>query len=171
MIDGASDRKTNRAFNLKHCINNIKTTLNLDKNVLNKITEASIYLGISRTKIIVMLLKKVMKKDSYKASIQRGIRYQECNYKENWHIFHITLNNNEYEYFLDLRKLLKMSLSYIVAYAVKKYLKSLFSDKSRDNYMFSNYVLAKENADGIIYWKLFWGMPGKIEKYLSFIDS
>ena len=67
-------------------------------------------------------------------------------------------------------KLLKMSLSYIVAFAVKKYLKSLLDGESTDNYMFANYILAKEEAEGIIYWKLFWGVPKKLSKYLTFKD-
>ncbi len=149
-------------------MNNIDTSLNINKDILIKINKVSNSSGISRTKIIVMLLKKMMKNESSKACIHKTIKYQKCNEKTNWHTFHITFKGDEYEYFLDLRKLLKMSLSHIVAYAVNKYLKSLLLDKSTDNYSFTNYILAKEDADGIIYWKLFWGIPKKISKYLTF---
>ncbi|MFC1669225.1 hypothetical protein ACFL20_02455 [Spirochaetota bacterium] len=148
----------------------IDTTININKDILSRVTEASNVFQKSRTEIIVMLLKKMMKMESSKVCINRGIKYQKCNNEVNWHTFHITFKGDEYEYFLDLRKLLKMSLSHIVAIAVKKYLKSLFSEKSTDNYMFSNYILAKEDADGIIYWKLFWGVPKKLSEHLSFKD-
>ncbi len=149
---------------------NVQTTLNINRGVLSKITEAAKFLGLSRTEIIVMLLKKIMNNDSSKACIHRSIKYQKCNNGENWHTFHISFNSDEYEYFLDLRKLLKMSLSYIVAFAVKKYLKTLISGKATDNNLFNNYILAKEDADGIIYWKLFWGVPKKLTEHLTFRD-
>ena len=63
-----------------------------------------------------------------------------------------------------------MSLSCILAFAVKKYLKSLIFDKNTDNYTFTNYIIAKEDADGIIYWKLFWGIPKEMAKHLTFRD-
>ncbi|MFC1670493.1 hypothetical protein ACFL20_08875 [Spirochaetota bacterium] len=147
-----------------------QTTLNIDSAILKDITDASKLSGTSRTEIIVMLLKKTMKNDSTKAYMQRTIKYQDCNDKGNWHTFHITFKGDEYEYFIDLRKLLKMSLSHIVAFAAKKYLKSLISEDSTDNYTFTNYIIAKEDANGIIYWKLFWGIPQKVEEYLTFKD-
>ncbi|MFC1669404.1 hypothetical protein ACFL20_03375 [Spirochaetota bacterium] len=149
---------------------NIQTTLNINKNVLYKLNQASDVSGRSRTELIVMLLKKVMKNDCVKSCIERSIKYQQCNEKKSWHTFHITFRGDEYEYFVDLRKLLKMSLSYILAFAVKKYLNSIISGESTDNYMFENYIIAKEDADGIIYWKLFWGVPDKIAKYINFHD-
>ncbi|MFC1670500.1 hypothetical protein ACFL20_08910 [Spirochaetota bacterium] len=148
----------------------IQTTLNINKATLKDITKVSNFSGKSRTEVIVMLLKKIMKNESGKACIHRTIKYQKYDDKGNWHTFHITFKGDEYEYFLDLRKLLKMSLSNIVAFAVRKYIKSIMSEESTDNYMFSNYILAKEDANGIIYWKLFWGIPQKVEEYLTFKD-
>ena len=149
----------------------IETTININKDILENITKVSRIIGKSRTDTIVMLLKKVMKTDGGKACIHRRIKYQESRDRREWHTLHISFSGDEYEYFLDLRKLLKMSLSYIVAYAAKKYLNNLIKDKDTDNYYFENYILAKEEADGIIYWKFFWGAPGKIEKYIIFKEK
>ena len=74
---------------------------------------------------------------------------------------------DEYEYFLDLRKLLKKSISAIVAYAVKKYFKGIIKSNITDNYPFKNYVIIKETINNVITWRLFWGYPEKMEKILS----
>ena len=147
---------------------NIKTTININKELLKDIAKVSHARGKSRSEIIIMLLKNIMDKESNRANIHRSIKYQKRDDKKNWHRFHICLKGNVYEYCLDLKKILKMSLSHIVAHAAKKYLKNLLYEKNTDNYLFKNYVIAKEDADGIIYWKLFWGIPKKPEKFITF---
>ena len=48
------------------------------------------------------------------------VKYQERDVKENWHRLHIIMNEYEYEYYFDMRKFFKMSVSFILAYAVMK---------------------------------------------------
>ncbi|MFC1669698.1 hypothetical protein ACFL20_04845 [Spirochaetota bacterium] len=149
----------------------IETTININKHLLGKINSASRLMGKSKTEIIVILLKKVMVEGSSNVKICRSVKYQDCDEKKNWHTFHIVLKSDEYEYFLDLRKILKMSVSFIVAYAVRKYLKSFLKSGFTDNNSFQNYILAREDADGIIYWLMFWGVPKNLEKHLTFRGS
>ena len=98
------------------------------------------------------------------------IKYQKKDLPENWHTFHLTLREDEYEYCLDLRKIYKMSLSHVIAYAIKKYLNdilSLFSDdervKNADTYLYKNYLVSHKIIDGIHCWKYYWGYP---ERYI-----
>ena len=100
-------------------------------------------------------------------SLNKCVKYQKSDLRENWHKFHFLLNADEYEYFLDLRKLLKKSISAIVAYAVKKYFKRIIKFSYTDNYPFKNYVIIKETINNVITWRLFWGYPEKMEKILS----
>ncbi|MFC1668968.1 hypothetical protein ACFL20_01135 [Spirochaetota bacterium] len=148
----------------------IETTINIKKNILDNIAQTSKVLGKSQTEIIVMLLKKVIDNENSKVQICRRIKYQSCDDKNNWHTLHVLFEQNEYEYFLDLRKLLKMSLSFIIANAAKKYLKDLLNGNFTDNNRYQNYILSRENADGIIYWVLFWGIPKNLKKYITFVD-
>ena len=66
---------------------------------------------------------------------------------------------------LDLRKILKLSVSGILALAVNKYLPSLMKENNSDNYHFQNYIIGKETIDGIICWRLVWGYTPKIIKF------
>ena len=75
---------------------------------------------------------------------------------------------DEYEYFLDLRKILKMSVSLIVAYAVEKFLDMLMKENNTDNNRYRNYIIAREVIDNIICWKLIWGFPRNLKKLLHF---
>ncbi|MFC1669377.1 hypothetical protein ACFL20_03240 [Spirochaetota bacterium] len=146
----------------------IETTININTSVLNDIILASDKRGKSKSETIVMLLKMVMKDNGIKAKINKSVKYQVKEEKDNWHKLHIYLGENDYEYFLDLRKLLKMSVSNIVAYAVKKFLHCLLKNNITDNYQFTNYILTKNTIDGVIFWQLFWGVPNKIEELLKY---
>jgi hypothetical protein len=53
--------------------------------------------------------------------IEKLVQYQDRFTYEEWHIFHIQIREDMHEYWLDLRKLLKMSVSLIPAYAVKNF--------------------------------------------------
>jgi hypothetical protein len=114
--------------------------------------------------------KKIMDDGTVQVSLGRMVRYQKRGSRAAWHAFHLRLREDEYEYLLDLRKLLKMSVSLILAYAVKKYLDKLlvFFQKAKpgkcltDNNCFMNYVIIKEEIQGVISWRLLWGFPPDI---------
>ena len=152
---------------------NIATTLNINKDILEEITYASDITGRSRTEIIILLLKKVMSDNKIKARINSSIKYQRCDEKEKWHKFHVSLRVVDYECFLDLRKVFKMSVSCLVAFAVKKYTKNLLKEilegRHTDNYPNKNYVLAKSSCNGIIFWQFFWGLLPNLSEHLKYI--
>ena len=140
-----------------------ETTLNIHNDILIKICKAAEFKGISRSRIIILLLKKFMG-SSVDFSMFRCIKYQDKDLPEKWHTFHIQLREDDYEFFLDLRKFFKMSVSLVLAIAVKKYIDSLFNKKFTDNYLFRNYLMIRNVVDGIINWQLYWGFPPKIDE-------
>jgi hypothetical protein len=137
----------------------MKTTINMHREILDKITVAAKTLGITRTELIVMLLKKVMANMSKPGRLGMLVSYQDRAKRDDWHRFHVRIREDDYEYCLDLRKLLKMSVSKILHYAVKKYLKKNFNKNSGDNYRFINYVISREIIQNVICWKFMWGYP------------
>ena len=143
----------------------IKTTLNINRDILEEITIASHELSISRSDVIKMLLKTVMSDDINLAKIGHSVKYQKKGDKNTWHTFHIRLDVDEYEFFLDLRKFLKMSVSHILAYAVQKYLKSLSLVKTGDKKLFKNYIFHTDIKDGFRYWQMIWGFPPNIKDF------
>lgn len=140
----------------------METTINMDIYILKAVTRAARRKGVSRSGMIMLLMKEVMNEVTSPARYGRLICYQERSDPERWHRFHLLVREDDYEFLLDLRKLLKMSVSRILAYAVKRYLKRINTDKNR----FKNYVIIKKIHSGIVFWTLLWGYPHDIENYL-----
>ena len=144
----------------------IKTTLYINKSILETLNKSSAIIGINKTKIIKLLMQRVMKDNQRLLKSYSRVKYQERDIKENWHRLHIVLNEYEYEYYLDMRKFFKMSVSFILAYAVMRYLDEVLKrNKSADNYCYQNYIFMKEVVNGIICWQIYWGIPQKIPLY------
>ena len=144
----------------------METTVNMHNDTLRRISRAASGSGISRTGIIMMIIKEIMNHLPDTDQAGSMVRYQESRSPEEWHTFHIQVRMDEYEYLLDLRKLFKMSVSLIIALGVEKYLDRILRGKGTDNNRFTNYVVIREIVDSIICWKLFWGYPPNIEKQL-----
>ncbi len=145
----------------------METTLNIDKDILNKITRAAQLKRVSRTELIVLLMNKVMEETMNPFFFGRMVQYQEKRESGEWHRFHIVLRSDEYEFFLDLRKFLKMSVSHILAFAVEKYLSKLMGENITDNYLYKNYVMIRELINNIQSWKLIWGYPADIKNHVT----
>jgi transcription antitermination factor NusG len=86
---------------------------------------------------------------------------------EKWRVFYAQVREDVYEYWLDLRKLLKMSVSLILAYAVKKYLCNFIKRICTDNNRFRNYIIIKEIFNDVIIWKFIRGVPHNLKKLLN----
>ncbi|MCP4134539.1 MAG: hypothetical protein GY754_26430 [bacterium] len=103
----------------------------------------------------------------------RAVLYQDDDPDpDNWHKFHISFREDDFEYFMDLRKFLKKSVSAILAYAVEEYLDTLLGltpeDPGRtDTYRFHHYVMGSSEMHGVISWQLFWGLPEKTAELLE----
>jgi hypothetical protein len=94
----------------------------------------------------------------------RRVKYQERQRPEEWLTFHLQVREDEYEYLLDLRKLCKMSVSLLLAYAVRKYLGRVLETIGTDNYQFKNYLIIRDIFNGVICWRLFWGFPPHLDQ-------
>jgi hypothetical protein len=142
----------------------METTLNIRTDINEKINRAAQLKDISRSELITILIKKVMDDISNPGRIGRLVQYQERRSQGAWHTFHFYLKEDDYEYFLDLRKLLKIWVSLILAYAVERFLEMIMKGNSTDNNRYQNYVIIKEIIDDLICWKLIWGFPPNIKK-------
>lgn len=98
--------------------------------------------------------------------IGKMVQYQSRRNPDEWHAFHVNLRMDDYEYFMDMKKLLKMSISLMLANAVEKYLNEILTKKLSDNYQFKNYTVIKEIIDNIIIWKFIWGFPRNIGRLI-----
>ncbi|HOT43963.1 MAG TPA: hypothetical protein PLM53_05875 [Spirochaetota bacterium] len=140
----------------------MKTTLNVRVDILLKISQAAQRKGLSRSDMIVLLIKKVMNDAPDTTHLGKMVQYQKKRKPYEWRTFHVRFRMDDYEYFLDLRKLFKMSVSLLLAYAVENYLDEVLTRNFSDNYQFRNYTVIREVVDNIIFWKLIWGFSVNI---------
>lgn len=145
----------------------METTLNIHSDIYEKLAKAAKSAGISRSEMIIILIKKTMDDIHDPARMGIMVRYQNRRKPEEWRRIHVELRIDDYEYFLDLRKLLKMSVSLILAYAVQKYLPTLFNNFT-DNNRYKNYIVIREIIENVVCWRFFWGYPYNIEKILNY---
>ncbi len=138
----------------------IETTLHVHQNTLHELDRVVSLIGESRNSIIKYLIQRIMYDNKRMIKTYARIKYQKRDLKGNWRRVNVVFNEYEYEYCQDLRKLFKMSVSLILAYAVSRYLNEIINkEKSTDNYWFCNYILVRKIIDNVICWQIYWGIP------------
>lgn len=137
----------------------INTSLNLSLTVLEIIATEAEKNNKSKRDIIVDLLKMMMFDKVPMPSRARAIRYQPDADKKKWHCFHLRLRADEYEYFTDLRKVYKCSISLLVTMAVEKFLNPTSYMGVDNNTSITHYFFGKEVIEGVICWHICWGFP------------
>jgi hypothetical protein len=138
----------------------MQTTMNIKESLYLEITRAAELRGISRSAMIIELLRTSMNDDSNEVQIGRLVQYQKRETMDRWHPFHITFREDEFEFFQDMRKFFKKSLSLVLAEAVKKYLNHILKKEyNTDNYPHTCYVIIREMINTIVSWRLIWGLP------------
>ncbi len=139
----------------------IETTVNLKFDVYVKLENLSRSTGMSGSCIIMLLLSEMMKSDRYiKKKISR-VKYQDRAPADEWRPTHVYLNEDMYEKLHDMRKNFKMSGSYIVAVAIKKYLHTITIEKMKqftDNYC-SQYIIIRKRQGPIFSYIVYWEYP------------
>ncbi len=145
----------------------IETTINIRREVLEKIRDAASSANKSKSEIISILLVMFSKGCSQKAIMFSTVRYQQSIYQSSFHRLHVVIKHDIYEKCLDMRKLLKMSVSYILACAVERYLKEIIKSSNEikdkeitDNY-YSNYTFISKYYNGVYSYTIYWGVPDK----------
>ena len=142
------------------------TTMNVHTAILSKILRTAQSNNKTHSEIILLLLGKVKIDMPVPFVFGKMVKYQERRKCNDWHTLHLELRDEEYEYLLDLRRLLKMSVSLILAVAVDKYLHNIDNIINSDKYLMRNYVLILEVINEIEHWRHIWGYPHNIGSFI-----
>lgn len=144
----------------------IETTAYLDRECVDRLAGMADEAGISRSKLVVLLLKRVMKDHEALACCDRAVRYQERTPCVQRKRLHVGVELRDYEFFIDMRKLFKLSVSFLIAFAVREHLGELMVkladekyDEYADNYPYHHYLIIPEKVDSAVCWKIYWGIP------------
>lgn len=154
----------------------IRTTLNIKSSLLNRLDNAASIYNIKRTKIIVLLLQRLMDDMDKFFNKSKCVKYQNdlvCD-SDCWMKLHVKYTQYQYDYFTDMRKVYKRSVSLLLAYAIENYLNEILeligrekNNENLDNYLKRSHVIFGRQVDGVMCWKLFWGIPKNLEKILN----
>lgn len=150
---------------------NIITTVNIRDDLLTRMKTRKQELNISLNKIVNFLLLKALNWRKKSIKTFKSIKYQVKYENISWHKLHISMDNALYERCLDMRKLYKLSVSYILAICIKMYLdilsKKIIMAKGTDNYH-NCYLLFSNTDKNVFSFTIFWSLPGEniIKKHL-----
>ncbi len=144
----------------------IETTINMRDTVLFAVDNAARASGKTRSGVLVILLRKVLKDHGFMTRFDKRVQYQEKDETAVWEKAHVYLTERDYELFLDGRRFFKRSVSLLIALAVERYLDKLVElllsesyDEEADNYPLPNYIIAKKMSGSVVGWHIFWGFP------------
>lgn len=134
----------------------ISTTVCVYGDVLERINEIRAIRGMSRNDAVVMLLKRIMRAGAALAKTGTAVRYQKGVGRGEWHVVHVRFAREEYEFFTDLRKVYKMSVSLLLAYAAMDFLDD---GEEGDNYCFCSHDLSFIRQGMTFRWIITWNPP------------
>lgn len=144
----------------------IQTSLIMNVAMFNKLVNEA-----NRTKkTLYELIKETMYRyaKNYKSTqIAVGaVKYQERDEEKNWKVFRIDLEDDDYELFTDMRKVMKKSVSLLVAEAIKEYLDEIVKQilKKINCYMDFRHESGCEIKGCHITWILNWEIKKKTPK-------
>jgi hypothetical protein len=141
-----------------------ETTMNVSEETYQKLVWASELLKIKRG-ILVSSLINYSSKMSKPGELATGlVKYQKRSVSCAWHQIHLRLRNDEHDFFMDLRKVWKLSVSLILAEAIEKYLEELIFKMiiKPDNYRYRNYASSRFMICDVVCWVFYWGIPPEI---------
>ena len=144
----------------------MRTTININKDLRNRLLNTADMLHISSHDLIAMLVRLVISKNSYELNISRGVRYQNRDPVKNWETHHVTLDDRLYNASLDFRNFFKVSVSLLISFAIlnfldvveKKLVNSKINNQKVDNYPL-NYIVIAKMFDDIQGFIVIWGIP------------
>ena len=142
----------------------IDTTVNMNSETRVRLAAAMEITGAGREELISALLRYVGRCTRVPGDVCRRVRYQERKPGREWRKVHLRLKYDEYEFFSDVRKLFKWSVSYAIAWALSVYFNEIVAliKGKPDKYRYRNYLIKSFSLEGINCFIICWGIPRTI---------
>lgn len=129
-----------------------------------KLDHASVRTGRTRRDIVSALMNYIAKTGQFKVSVSGSVRYQKRIDDCRWNCFHIRLEQDEYDFFYDLKKVMKMSVSFVISWAIENFLDKFLIKVTigNDNYRYMNYAMYNVIIGDVFHIILCWGIPPRL---------
>lgn len=145
---------------------NSDTTVNVHSSIMERIEEAAEKTNVKRNYIVILLLKYAMKDNKkYSGRISfRRVKYQKADPLKRYKPVHVWFPEEVSLFCYDMRRIYSMSVSYILAKAVRVWLDEIVlkllkiddEENITDNYLFMKSDFNRKVLKNGICWKLYW---------------
>ncbi len=142
----------------------IDTTINIKKEILERIDSACNDYSISRSMLVSLLLKSMIKAQRTDKNRFSRVKYQKRDKNAQWKRPHVVLEYDLYEKCIDMRKLAKMSVSYIVSISFNLFLNEIFESLKNGEDTDKNlrqYICIGKRYGSVYSYTVFWDFPSE----------
>jgi len=141
----------------------IKSSVNINIGKLSLLENFSEVSKLPVNEIVALLLRKIMKDGKYSAKKFRAVKYQEIDPDKNWDTLTVYFEDVDYEFFTDMRKFFKESVSLLLSKAIDLFLDTILSEVEEIllNYADSDWDIRRDDVETGVIWSIFWIKPGK----------
>ncbi len=142
----------------------IDTTINIRDEILLRIDEISVACDVSRSRVVSLLIRHVMNRHKADKNRFSRVKYQQRDPEAEWKRPHIVLEYDLYEKSIDLRKLLKMSVSHIVQVAFNQFIDEIIEKIKRGDGSDNNlrhYICIGKRYGKVFSFTVFWDFPSE----------
>jgi len=142
----------------------IKTSVYINTDKLSKVVEFSAANGLSYSEVISLLLKKIQSDGKCDIKKFSAVKYQDDDPDKNWVVKTVYFEEVCYEFFTDMRKFFKISVSYLLANAIDLFLETILSEDNQRNYADHNWDISKKEEKYSEIWTILWENTLKTQK-------
>lgn len=144
----------------------IATTYVVVDSVRESLAEAVTHTGVKANALAASAMEMLLQSYHEETKGGGGIAYQERTPRGSKKRVHFSLGEMEYEFFNDMRKFFRKSISFLIAIAVRKYLPIIVERilnkvvaLKKNNYPLYKYAIRRKCIENNVFWLIYWGLP------------
>ena len=144
----------------------IKSSVNINIGKLSLLEKFSEVNELSINEVVALLLRKILEDGKYSARKFRAVKYQEVDPDKNWDTLTVYFEDVDYEFFTDMRKFFKESVSLLLSKAIDLFLDTILSEVKDIllNYADSDWDIRSDDVERGVIWSVYWIKPGQTQK-------
>lgn len=137
-----------------------RTTIVIRTVFLNLLTEHADRMGIEVQDLLIKIIRRYLKKKIDNDDFaERLMKYQQRGIV--WEKLHLDISPVEYDQFLDIKKVIRISFSLFIAEAIEMYLSQNDGDVVLDSYPLTMYTKQIHELNGVMVFEFAWGKQNK----------
>ncbi len=139
----------------------IKSSVYINTAKMQRLEEFSADNGLEFDDVVALLLRKILSAGNLYAKKYVAVKYQDADPDKNWKTATVYYNGVDYEYFTDMRKFFKESVSRLLSRAIDLYLDTILSKEGLLNYENYDWDICSDEVKTGMIWSIFWKNQGK----------